>query len=62
MNNMNITNSSFKQAQSKLAALEYILSTVGTSGFGRCKKCRKKIPIGRVLARSESLYCIQCSQ
>ena len=62
MNNMNITNSSLKQAQSKLAALKYILSTVGTSEFGRCRKCRKKIPIERIIVRPESLYCIKCSQ
>ena len=62
MNNMNITNSSLIQAKSKLSALEYILTNVGTPEFGKCVRCRKEIPLGRILVRPESLLFIKCSE
>ena len=62
MNNMNITNSSLIQAKAKLSALEFILTNVGTPEFGKCVRCRKEIPLGRILVRPESLFCIKCSE
>lgn len=62
MNNMSITNSALKQANLKLSSLEFILPNVGTSEFGKCVNCRKEIPLGRILVRPESLYCIKCSE
>ena len=62
MNNMSRVSSLLQQAQSKLSSLEYILSTVGTPEFGKCVQCRKKIPIGRILVRPESLHCIECAE
>lgn len=62
MNSMSIINSSLKQAKAKLSALEFIVTKVGTSEFGKCVNCRKEIPLGRVLVRPESLYCIKCSK
>lgn len=61
MNNMSVTNSLLQQAKAKLAALEFSLTKVGTPEFGKCVRCRKEIPIGRILVRPESLYCIECS-
>ena len=61
MNNMSVTNSLLQQAKAKLAALEFRLTKVGTPEFGKCVRCRKEIPIGRILVRPESLYCIECS-
>ena len=62
MNNMSRVSSLLQQAKAKLTALEFTLSKVGTPEFGKCVRCRKKIPIGRILVRPESLYCIECSQ
>ena len=61
MNNMSRVSSLLEQAKVKLAALEFTLSKVGTTEFGKCVRCRKEIPIGRILVRPESLYCIECS-
>ena len=62
MISMNIVNKSLKQAKVKLFALEFILTNVGTHDFGKCVRCRKEIPLGRILVRPESLLCIKCSQ
>ena len=62
MNNMSRVNSLLEQAKQKLNALEFVLTKVGTPEFGKCVLCRKEIPIGRILVRPESLYCIECSQ
>lgn len=61
-NTMGVTSSLLQQAKAKLSALEFVLSTVGTPEFGKCVSCRKEIPLGRILVRPESLYCIQCSE
>ena len=62
MNNMSRVNSLLEQAKQKLNALEFVLTKVDTPEFGKCVHCRKEIPIGRILVRPESLYCIECSQ
>lgn len=62
MNNMSRISSLLKQAKGKLASLEFTLTKVGTPEFGKCMRCRKEIPIGRILVRPQSLYCIQCAE
>lgn len=61
MNTLSRVNALLEQAKAKLAALEFTLSKVGTPEFGKCVRCRKEIPIGRILVRPESLYCMECS-
>ncbi len=62
MNNMSRVSYLLEQAKAKLAALEFTLTKVGTPEFGKCVRCRKEIPIGRILVRPESLYCIDCTE
>ncbi len=62
MNNLSRMNALLEQAKAKLAALEFTLTKVGTPEFGKCVLCRKEIPIGRILVRPESLYCMECSE
>ena len=62
MNTLSRMNALLGQAKAKLAALEFTLTRVGTPEFGKCVRCRKEIPIGRVLVRPESLYCMECSE
>lgn len=62
MNNMSRVSYLLEQAKAKLAALEFALTKVGTPEFGKCVRCRKEIPIGRILVRPQSLYCIECTE
>lgn len=62
INNNSITEAALRQAESKLNGLKQVLSKIGSPEFGICLKCRKPIPIGRILIRPESLYCVNCAQ
>jgi len=62
INNNSVTEASLRQAEEKLVNLNRILSQFGSKDFGLCMKCRKPIPLGRVLFRPESLYCVNCAK
>ena len=61
INNKSVTEASLRQAEQKLLNLQRVLSLEGTSEFGICMKCRKSIPMARILFRPESLYCVNCA-
>jgi len=62
INNKSVTEASLRQAEHKLQCLERVLSMYGTPEFGRCIKCKVQIPVGRILFRPESLYCVNCAK
>ena len=62
INNQAISFALENQSKLKLASLKKILSQVGTPAFGLCLKCKKKIAIGRILIRPESLLCVKCAR
>lgn len=62
INNKSVNEASLRQAEQKLKNLQRVLSQLGTPEFGICLKCRKPIPIERILYRPESLYCVNCAR
>lgn len=62
INNKSVTEASLRQAEEKLKNLERILAMFGTDDFGKCIKCHREIPFGRLLFRPESLYCVDCAR
>ena len=62
INNKSVTESALRQAESKLRSLEFVLSKVDHSGFGKCARCGKEIPLGRIMVRPESTLCVGCSK
>lgn len=62
INNKAVTESALRQAQEKLNKLKYVLSNIGSEDFGICMKCKTQIPVGRILIRPESLYCVNCAK
>ena len=62
INNKSVTESALRQAELKLRNLQNALNRIGTKEFGRCAKCQQNIPIGRLLIRPESRYCVRCAQ
>ena len=62
INNKSVTEASLRQAEEKLRNLNRVLSKLGSKDFGLCLKCRKTIPLGRILIRPESLYCVNCAK
>ena len=62
INNKSVTEAVLRKAEDKLRALGQVLDKVGTEDFGRCVRCRREIPLGRIMFRPESLFCVNCAQ
>jgi len=62
INNKSVTEAALRKAEEKLRALGQVLDKVGTEDFGRCVRCRRVIPLGRIMFRPESLFCVKCAQ
>lgn len=62
INNKAVTESALREAEDKLSKLRYVLTKVGDEDFGICKKCKKPIPLGRILLMPHSFYCVQCAR
>jgi len=60
--NKSVAEAALREARDKLNKLKYALSHVGNPDFGICAKCGQKIPIGRIMIRPESPYCVHCAQ
>ena len=62
INNKSVNEASLRQAEEKLRNLNRVHSQLGKEEFGKCLKCKKEIPLGRILIRPESLYCVECAR
>lgn len=62
INNKSVTEASLRQQEAKLKNLNQVLSKYGTDEFGVCIKCKSEIPVGRILIRPESIYCVKCAR
>lgn len=62
INNQSVTESAIRQAEEKLGKLKYALTRVDSSDFGICMKCKSRIPLGRILIKPESMYCVNCAK
>ncbi len=62
INNKSVMEASLRQAELKLVNLKRVLSQLGSKDFGICLKCKEPIPVGRILIRPESLYCVNCAR
>ncbi|MFO8065942.1 MAG: TraR/DksA C4-type zinc finger protein [Bacteroidales bacterium] len=61
INNRSITEAALRQAEEKLNKLKFVLSKIDSPDFGVCIKCKKEIPLGRILIRPESSHCVNCA-
>lgn len=61
INNKSVNESALRQAEQKLKDLNRVLEKAGSKDFGICLRCKKPIPVGRLMIRQESLYCVPCS-
>jgi DnaK suppressor protein len=62
INNKSITEASLRQAEEKLKNLHRVLDQIGTPDFGHCLRCHQPIPLGRMMIRPDSLYCVNCAR
>lgn len=61
INNKAVTEAAQRQAENKLDKLKFVLDKVGDDDFGICKKCKRQIPLGRILLMPHSFYCVACA-
>lgn len=62
INNKSVAEAALHKAKEKLKKLAYVKTQIGKEGFGLCKQCGNEIPIGRIIIRPESLYCVSCAE
>ena len=62
INNKSVMESALRQAEHKLKQLQHILSNLDQPDFGLCLRCKKPIPLGRILIKPESPYCVNCAR
>ena len=62
INNKSVMEAALRQAEEKLRNLQKVSSKIDDKDFGICLKCHKPIPLGRILIRPESLYCVNCAK
>ena len=61
INTKGVIESSLKQAKLRLNSLNNALTKVDKDDFSICLGCGEKIPLGRILIRPESVYCVSCA-
>ncbi len=61
INNKSVTEASLRKAEEKLRGLQHVFSQLGSKDFGLCLRCNQAIPLGRILFRPESVYCVNCA-
>ncbi len=61
INNKSVAEAALRQAEEKLNKLKYVLANIDEDDFGLCVKCKKPIPIGRILLMPQSRHCVNCA-
>lgn len=61
INNKSVTEAALRKSKDKLEKLKFALSKVDDDDFGRCIKCKKPIPLGRILIMPQARTCVNCS-
>lgn len=61
INNKSVNEAALRQAKNKLKGLKNALMDIDKESFGKCIRCGKPIPAGRLLLVPESRRCVHCS-
>ena len=61
INNKSVNEVALKKAEEKLKKLQQVEKNIKSDNFGQCIKCKKTIPIARILIVPESNKCVNCA-
>ncbi len=61
INNKSVVEAALRRAKENMAALKSALLNIHRENFGLCKTCGCQIPIGRIVLKPESPYCVNCA-
>lgn len=62
INNKSVTEAALRKAKEKLENLKFALNKLEDCDFGICIRCKKSIPLQRILIRPQSRSCVACSR
>jgi DnaK suppressor protein len=62
INNKSIVDAALRKARERLQGLKSSLDKLDSSDFGVCLKCKKNIPIERILLAPQSSFCVNCAR
>jgi len=62
INNKSIVDAALRKAKERLKGLKLSLDKLDSSDFGVCVKCKKNIPIERILLAPQSSFCVNCAR
>ena len=62
INNKSVNESALKKAELKLKNLNVAITKIDDSDFGMCIRCKKPIPIGRILLLPQAITCVHCAR
>ena len=62
INNKSVNDSALKKAELKLKNLKVAITKIEDSDFGMCFRCKKPIPLGRILLLPQVISCVHCAQ
>ena len=61
INNKSVNQLALTNAEVKLNNLKIALSKIEDDDFGICVRCKQSIPLGRILLRPQSVFCVNCA-
>ena len=61
INNRSVNQAALTNAETKLNNLKVALTKIDDADFGICFRCKKPIPLGRILLIPQAITCVNCS-
>jgi len=61
INNKSVLEAALRKSENRLKKLKIVQKEIKTSGFGVCLRCKKNIPIARLILVPESKKCVNCA-
>ncbi|NND15584.1 MAG: TraR/DksA family transcriptional regulator [Eudoraea sp.] len=61
INNKSVVDAALRKAKEQLAGLKRHIDLLGRPEFGKCAKCKKEIPIERIILAPASSFCVTCA-
>ena len=62
INNKSIVEAALRQAKNEMQQLKVMQTKIKDVDFGYCIKCKKEIPLARLMIRPHSKFCVNCAQ
>lgn len=61
INNKSVNDAALRKKEVQFSALKESLKNIDSDDFGKCIKCGKEIPFGRIMIMPESKKCVNCA-